>query len=253
MISIIIPFRDKVKLLENCIASILEKTERDFEVVLVDNGSQNEKTKKYLSKIAANSKIKIINYAKPFNFSAINNFAVKCATGEFLLFLNNDTEVISENWLEEMLKQFADPKVGAVGAKLLYPNGKIQHAGVKVGKNIATHQFLKMRDEDLGENNVVRQVDAVTGACMLTRKDLFLELGGFDEKNLPIAYNDVDYCLKLRERGFKTIWTPETRLFHCESVSRKSDVNLFAKLFKRQRYKQFQKEQEYMRKRWSLF
>ena len=248
-VSIIIPFRDKVDLLNRCVSSILKKsTYKNYEIILVNNDSREDETKKYLAELSKNPLIKIINYSKPFNFSAINNFAVKYATGEFLLFLNNDTEVISENWLEEMLKQFDDPRVSAVGAKLLYPNGTIQHAGVIVGKNIATHQFLGIREEDLGKNDIVRQVDAVTGACMMTKKDLFLELGGFDEKNLPIAYNDVDYCLKLREKGYEIIYTPYAKLYHHESASRTNDI--FAKIFNRKRNVEFQKEQEYMRKRW---
>ena len=250
MISIIIPFRDKVELLETCLASIFDKTKIDFEIILVDNGSQENKTKKYLDEIRGREFVKIIDYKKPFSFSAINNLVVKYASGEFVLFLNNDTEVLTKKWLEKMAKQFEDPSVGAVGVKLLYPNGTIQHAGVKVGKNIATHQFLRMKEGDLGENNIIREVDAVTGACMMTRKDIFLEMGGFDEKNLAIAYNDVDYCLRLRERGLKTIWTPEVKLFHYESASRKSDNSIFTKIFKRKRYEQFQKEQEYMKKRW---
>lgn len=253
MVSIIIPFKDKTQFLKKCIKSIFKKTSyKNYEVILVNNESKMAETIDYLRGLEDNEEIIFLDFNKPFNFSAINNFAAKQAKGDYLLFLNNDTEVISENWLEEMLKQFEDPKVGAVGAKLLYPNGTIQHAGVVVGENIATHQFLGMKENDLGENNIVRQVDAVTGACMMTRKYLFLELSGFDEENLPIAYNDVDYCLKLKERGFKIIWTPEAKLFHYESASRKSDVDIFARVFKRKRYKQFQKEQAYMKKRWHL-
>ncbi len=253
IVSIIIPFRDRVGLLRACVSSILEKsTYENFELILVNNNSQEKKTRGYLSEISKNPKVKIIDYPEPFNFSAINNFAAQKAGGEFLLFLNNDTEVISENWLEKMLKKFDDAKVGAVGAKLLYPDGTIQHAGVAVGKNIAVHQFLGMKEADLRENDVVRQVGAVTGACMMTRRDLFLELGGFDEKNLPIAYNDVDYCLRVREGEFKIMWTPEARLFHYESASRKSDISVFTKIFKRKRYKEFQNEQAYMRQRWHL-
>ena len=253
IVSIIIPFRDQVGLLRACVSSILEKsTYENFELILVNNNSQEKRTVGYLSEISKNPKVKIIDYPEPFNFSAINNFAAQQAADEFLLFLNNDTEVISENLLEKMLEPLDDPRVGAVGAKLLYADGTIQHAGVKVGKNIATHQFLGMREEDLGENDTIQEVDAVTGACMMTRRDLFLKLGGFDEKNLPIAYNDVDYCLRLRERGFKIMWTPEARLFHYESTSRKSDISVFTKIFKRKRYKEFQNEQAYMRQRWHL-
>lgn len=251
--SIIIPFRDRINLLRACVLSILEKsTYQNYEIILVDNGSKEGETKKYLLEMAKNPKVKLLDYPKPFNFSAINNFAANQAEGEYVLFLNNDTEVISQNWLEEMLKPFDDPKVGAVGAKLLYGDGTIQHAGVVVGKNVAVHQFLGIEEKDLGENDVVRVVDAVTGACLMTRKDLFLELGGFDGENLPIAYNDVDYCLRLKEKGWKIIWTPGAKLFHFESASRKSDINFFARIFRRKRYGQFKREQDYMRRRWGM-
>ncbi len=252
-ISIIIPFRDHADLLKRCVFSIVNKsTYKNYEIILVNNGSVKRSTREYLDGLSGNEKIKILDYNKPFNFSAINNYAAKFAKGEFLLFLNNDTKVISENWLEEMIKCFENEKVGAVGAKLLYPNGKIQHAGIIVGKNIAVNAFNKVDDREVGEHNSPRICDAVTGACMMTKKELFLKLGGFYEANLPIAYNDVDYCLRLKENGYLTFYTPQAKLYHLESASRKSDINIWAKFFNRKRYSQFCQEQEYMKRKWGL-
>lgn len=250
MVSIIIPFKDSADLLSKCVSSILKKTSyQNYEILLVDNGSKEEKTKEYLKSIENNKKVKILQYDRPFNFSAINNFAAKEAKGEYLLFLNNDTEVISENWIEEMLKCFEDEKVGAVGARLLYPNETIQHNGVMLEKErLAIHAFRMWKEENVLINEDASGWSAVTAACMMTRKDLFLERDGFDEKNLPIAYNDVDYCLRLRESGYKILCAQNAKLYHYESASRKSDV--LAKIFNRKRYKQFLFEQEYMRKKW---
>ncbi len=252
IVSIIIPFRDKVNFLEKCIASILKKPAyNNFNILLIDNNSKEAVTKKYLSEISKNSKVKIIDYPKSFNFSAINNFAAKEASGEHLLFLNNDTEVISENWLEEMLKCFDDEKVGAVGAKLLYPNGKIQHIGIEMHPKYGPAHTSRMSEEKNIDFSKPREVMAVTAACMMTRKDLFLKLGGFDEKNLPIAYNDVDYCLRLRERGYKIMCAPNAKLYHCESASRLSDADIFALIFRRKRHKQFIKERNYIKTKWA--
>jgi len=249
-ISIIIPYRDKVFYLKNCIESILKNScNFEYEILLINNNSIENITLQYTNSLNSLHNIRLFDYVEPFNYSAINNFAVKNAKGKFILFLNSDVKVISKNWLGNMLYLFDDSEIGVVGAKLLYPNGTIQHAGIIFGKNIATHQFLKMKAEDLGEFNIVRQVEAVTGACMMTRKNLFIDLGGFDEINLPIAYNDVDYCLRLSENGFKIIWTPEVVLYHYESATRKSDISVYTKILNRKRYKQFKREQEYMRKR----
>ncbi len=250
MISIIIPFKDNHKLLKQCIFGILEKTiYQDYEIILVDNQSREARTKKLLEELEEDDKIRILNYDKPFNFSAINNFAVKHAKGDFILFLNNDTEAISPNWLDEMLRCFEDEKAGVVGARLLYSDGTIQHCGVMLEeKRLAIHAFRMWKEADV-RVGARQEWKAVTGACMMTRKALFLRLGGFDEENLPIAYNDVDYCLRVGELGIKTICVSSIKLYHYESVSRKSDV--LARFFNRKRYLKFIKEQEYMRKRWS--
>lgn len=252
MISVVIPFKDNVHLLEKCVASILQKTSYfDYELILVDNDSKKKKTFEYLKSLKNNSKISVLQYEWLFNFSAINNFAVMHAKGEYLLFLNNDTEVISENWLEEMLKCFEDEKVGAVGAKLLYQNGKIQHIGVEMHPKhgpVHTSRLASEKDIDFSQS---RECIAVTAACMMTRKILFNKIGGFDEQNLPIAYNDVNYCLKLREKGYKIICTPFAKLYHHESASRGSDIR--KKLFDNNRYKEFLKERVYMKKKWKKY
>ncbi len=259
-ISIIIPFKDKAELLQSCIESILQKTTyQDYEIILIDNESAEKSTLEYLETLKNNFKISIHKYDKLFNFSAINNFAAKKAGGEYLLFLNNDTEVVSENWLEEMLKLFEDEKVGAVGAKLLYPNGKIQHIGVEIHPEHGPVHTARMQEEDSVDFASPRECLAVTGACLMTRKRLFLETGGFDEENLPIAYNDIDYCFKLRKLGYEIICTPFAKLFHHESASRGLDIKNSYKILKPikflkfkglQRYRQFLKEREYLRGKW---
>ncbi len=252
-ISIIIPFRDKLELLERCVRSIFERTDsREYEILLVDNQSHEEGTQRLLDTLKSDLRVSILQYDHPFNFSAINNFAAKEAKGEYLVFLNNDTEVISPNWLDAMLELAKKPDVGAVGAKLLYPDNTIQHAGVMLGTNLAVHPFSRFSQDDplfIEQCSKPREWRAVTAACMMTRKDLFLEMGGFDEENFAIAYNDVDYCLRLKkEKGLKTMWTPEAVLYHYESVSRGSDI--LAWVFNRKRHHQFKQEQDALRKKW---
>ena len=252
-LSIIIPFRDKEMVLKRCLSGILtDSSFYGFEVLLIDNRSVEPKTETLLEKLSKDRRVRVIRYDKPFNFSAINNFAAKEAKGEYLVFLNNDTEVISPNWLDAMLELAKRPDVGAVGAKMLYPDNTIQHAGVMLGPNLAVHPFSRFSQDDplfIEQCSKPREWRAVTAACMMTRKDLFLEMGGFDEENFAIAYNDVDYCLRLKkEKGLKTMWTSEAVLYHYESVSRGSDI--FAWLFNRKRHHQFKQEQDALRKKW---
>lgn len=248
-VSVVIPFRDQVGLLKKCLRSILEKTAIDsgFEIILINNQSEKKETEIFLEKIKNRENIFVLEYDAQFNFSAMNNLASKKAKGKYLLFLNNDTEVISENWIDAMLCQFEDPSIGVVGAKLLYPDGTIQHAGIGIKNGDVSHSFGKLMDSDDPEDlfNKMRESDAVTAACMMTRKELFEELGGFDEINLPIAYNDVDYCFKVREKGLKVIYTPEAKLYHYESATRGSDIFL-----KPKRYKKFLQERAFLRARW---
>ncbi len=251
-ISIIIPFRDQVKILKKCVGSILNKTEYDnFEIILVDNQSKEKLTKNFLESIKNNPKLKILKYNKPFNFSAINNFAVKKARGEYLLFLNNDTEVINKEWLSAMVEHVQREEVGAVGAKLIYPNDTIQHAGIIMGLGIAGHAFKHMSINENGyffQSNVIKNYNAVTAACMLTKKKLFESIGGFNEKNLAVAYNDVEYCLRVRKLGYLIVYTPYSKLYHYESLSRGNDNDLKHSNLKK--YKRVIAEREYIRKRW---
>ena len=171
--------------------------------------------------------MRILPYPGPFNFSAVNNHAVNEAAGELVLLLNNDVNVINSTWLQEMASHAVRPGIGAVGAKLLYPDGTIQHGGITVGVGgVAGHQYLHRCGGDIGyfgHLKLVRSVTAVTGACLMLRRQAYLEVGGLDEVSLPIAFNDIDLCLKLVARGYRNVWTPYAELYHEESVSRGSD------------------------------
>ncbi|MEA3222468.1 MAG: glycosyltransferase family 2 protein [Thermodesulfobacteriota bacterium] len=223
-VSIIIPFKDQSEVLKKCVSSIVEKTKyREYEIVLIDNQSEKEETFEYLDTIKDNSSFRILAYDKPFNFSAINNYAVSQVDSEYIVLLNNDTEVISPDWIENML-EFAQRKdVGAVGALLYYPNDTIQHAGVIVGLGgVAAHahkHFNKDSRGYFGRIKLVHNLSAVTAACLMTKKSIFKEVDGFDV-NFTHAFNDVDYCLKIRERGYLIVYAPYAELYHHESISR---------------------------------
>lgn len=240
-VAIIIPFRDKSAILKRCLQSIFKKTTyKKYKIYLINNDSREAETREYLKSLSQNVKIEILNFPGEFNFSAINNFAVKNIKENLLLFLNNDTEVLNPDWLSEMVSHIERAEVGAVGAKLLFPGNTIQHAGIVLGINgTFGHAFKHLPEESEGYMSqlvVTRNCSAVTGACLLTKKDLFWEVGGFDEKNLKIAFNDVDYCLKIREKGFLIVYTPFATLYHHESLSRIDREN--------------QQEKDFMRKKW---
>ncbi|HEU0048578.1 MAG TPA: glycosyltransferase family 2 protein, partial [Nitrososphaera sp.] len=228
MVSIIIPIRDKVELLKKCIESIQHKTDYDnWETLVVDNQSVEPETHSYLDQIQSDERIKIIRYDKPFNYSALNNFAVQYAQGEVLALLNNDVEVIAEEWLTEMVSHAMRSGIGAVGAKLLYSNGMVHHAGVIIGiGGVAghAHKYLKGDDHGYCHRAVVTQnLSAVTGACLVVRKNCYLEVGGLNEADLAVAFNDIDFCLRLRDAGYENLFTPYAQLFHHESISRGHD------------------------------
>ena len=173
--------------------------------------------------------IKLIEWNKPFNYSAVNNYAVKYSTGEVLLFCNNDTEVINPDWIEHMLEHAIRKEVGAVGAKLYYPGNTIQHAGIILGVgNITGHShrcFTQESNGYFGRLKVVQNISVVTGACLMIRKDVFEELEGFDER-FVLAFNDIDLCMKLREKGYLIIFTTYAELYHLESKTRGCDNTL---------------------------
>lgn len=247
-ISIIVPFRDSPELLARCLDSILnQSTYSFFEIIGVSNQSQEPATIAMMEDYQhQDTRIRFLHYDQPFNFSAINNFAVNLTQGEHILLLNNDTEVITPDWLETLLEHSQRPEVGVVGAKLYYPNDTVQHAGIIVGIcGIAGHSHKCLDRNDPGYFNrldVIQNVSAVTGACMMVKKALYQALGGLDEINLPIAFNDVDFCLRLREQGYLNVFTPYCELYHHESRSR----GLETTPDKQQR---FQQECHYLRQR----
>ncbi|MBF0476863.1 MAG: glycosyltransferase, partial [Deltaproteobacteria bacterium] len=248
MVSIIIPFKNKQEYLERCLDSIKAKTDYDhYEILLINNGSDDPATLDYLDGLKGRDHIRMFNYAGPFNFSAINNWAVARAAGEHVLFLNNDTEVTAGEWLRALLEHSQRPEVGAVGAKLLYPDNRIQHGGVVLGLGgIAGHPHKYLPADDpgyFGQLSVIRNFSALTAACLMMRRRVFDEMGGFDERNLSIAFNDVDLCLRIREKGYYIIYTPFALLYHHESVSRGYEDTP-------EKAKRFQVEIDYMRRRW---
>lgn len=252
LVSIIIPTKDKPLLIKKCILSILNRTAyKNYEIIVVDNNSTDTKAINFLKLMESKfSKIKVFKYNKEFNYSAINNWAAGLASGEIICFLNNDTEVISRNWLSEMASQAIRPDVGCVGAMLYYKNKYIQHGGVVVGMHgLADHAFSglkKNRSNDyFNYLYSIRNLMAVTGAALMVRKQVFVEVGGFDSRNLKIAFNDVDLCLKIFSKGYFNIWTPYAELYHHESATRGPDSgnSLNAKI-------RDQKEISYMKKKW---
>ncbi|NLG02445.1 MAG: glycosyltransferase family 2 protein [Clostridia bacterium] len=229
-ISILIPNKDHVNDLRRCIESILERTSyHDYEIIIIENNSQEQETFQCYEAYKEHPCIRVVEYQGAFNYSAINNFGASFATGEYLVLLNNDTEVITRNWLEEMLMYAQRKDVGAVGCMLYYEDYSIQHAGIVIGLGAhrsAGHTHYKMMKENLGYMGrlcYAQNVTAVTGACMMTRKSYFDEIGGLSE-SYAVALNDVDYCLRLREQGYVNIFTPFAELFHYESKSRGSDL-----------------------------
>jgi len=250
LVSIIIPTKNAKKLVHTCISTLYQITAyRNFEVILIDNGSEDKSAVDLFSELSEQyENLQVIRDDHPFNFSALNNQAARYAHGEFLLFLNNDTEIIHPEWLSEMVSVAIQEKVGAVGAKLIYRDGRVQHAGVLLGlgpDRVAGHMHHEVPRHFFGYFSraiLTQEVSAVTAACMLVKKKLYDYLGGFDER-LGIAFNDVDLCLRLRQAGYRNIWTPHALLYHHESLSRGSDKSDT----KRAR---LASEAEYMRERW---
>jgi GT2 family glycosyltransferase len=246
-VSIIVPTKDQRDLLSRCVDGILNRTRyRKLQVLIVDNRSEKPATHAYLGEIAADPRVRVIRYDEPFNFSLVNNWAATQATGEVLLFLNNDTEVIGPDWLRHLVANACRCEVGAVGAKLLYPSGRVQHGGVILGMGgVGGHFHLGCQRHDPGyfSRAVLQQnLSAVTAACIAMRRTVFDEIGGFNG-DLRVAFNDVELCLRIRQRGYLIVWTPLAELYHHESASRGSDL-LSA------RHQEFSQEVEYMRMNW---
>jgi len=237
-ISIIIPNKDEVPSLKKCINSILNKsTYKNYEIIIVENNSKNKNTFKYYDELSKNEKIRVIKWDKEFNYSAINNFGVKHATGEYILLLNNDVEVITNNWMEEMLMHAQRKEVGIVGVKLYYPDNSVQHCGVILGVGgIADHLGKEASRYDVGHLGrlcVTQNLSAVTAACLMIKKSIYEEVGGLSEE-FVVAYNDVDLCMKVRQKGYLIVLNPFAELYHYESKSRgmentEEKVNRFIK------------------------
>ncbi len=246
-VSIIIPNKDQKEILERCIESIIQKTDyKNYEIIIVENNSTTNEIFEYYKTIEQRENIRVVIWKDKFNYSAINNFGVRYANGEYLLFLNNDIEVIRENWLSEMLANVQRKEVGIVGAKLLYPDNMVQHAGVIIGMGgIAGHPLSRHPADDCGyfARGIIQQnLNAVTAACMLTKKEVYEKVNGFEEK-LAVAFNDIDLCLKVRKAGYLIVYDPEALLYHHESISRGKEDTL-------EKRNRFEGEVDYMAKKW---
>ncbi len=249
LISIVIANKDHAGDLRRCLDSVFEKSTYDnFEVIIVENGSTEKSILDYYEELKENERVKIVTFEGPFNYSAVNNLGVSQAKGEYVLLLNNDTQVITVNWMEELLMYAQRPDVGAVGAKLYYGDKTIQHAGVVLGlgaHRTAGHSHYGQHRDNLGYMGrlcYAQNVSAVTGACLMVKKALFLQAGGLSEE-FAVSLNDVDFCLKLREMGLLNVFTPFAELYHFESLSRGLDDA-------GQKAERYNKESERFREKW---
>ena len=247
LVSIIIPNKDAKEDLEKCIQSILEKSSyTNYEILIVENNSTGEEIFSYYKELSENSRIRLLRWKREFNYSAINNYGAKKAKGDYLLFLNNDTEVISPDWIEEMLGFCQRPDTGIVGARLYFGNNTVQHAGTVIGiGGIAGHMFTDMPRERSGYMHkaaIIQDLSAVTAACMMVKRQVFDEVQGFEEQ-LSVAFNDVDFCLRVREKQYLVVYDPYVELYHYESKSRGAEDS-------KEKVHRFQSEIEFMRCRW---
>lgn len=248
LVSILIPTRNALPLVKRCIESLVAVTTyRRYEIILIDNGSDDPEALRYFKSLQDSGMATVMRDDRPFNYSALNNAATRLAKGELILLLNNDTECVDGEWLSEMVSHAVRPEVGCVGAKLLYPDGNIQHVGVIMGVGgVAGHAFVGMSPETQGyfsRAKLLQAISGVTAACLLVKREIYDAVGGLDEVNLPVAYNDVDFCLKVVELGYRNILTPFSVLYHHESATRGSD-------FDSENIKRYRKEFDHMRKRW---
>lgn len=241
LVSIIIPTKDGLDYLSKCVNGVLSKTDYDnFEVIIVDNNSEKKETFDYFREISKDARVRILKYENKFNYSKINNYAVGEAKGEIIALLNNDIEVINSDWLTEMVGHALRKEIGAVGARLYYADDTVQHAGVFLGyRNLAGHLFRYSSRHWMGiwaRSVLVQNFSAVTAACMVLRRNLFLEVGGFDEEKFTVTFNDVDLCLRIYEKGYRNVYTPYAELYHFESKTRGTLA--------------YQCEEDYFSKRW---
>ncbi|OED35521.1 hypothetical protein AB833_30360 [Chromatiales bacterium (ex Bugula neritina AB1)] len=248
LVSIIIPTRDGLEILSQCVHSILTRTHyANYEIIIVDNNSKAQQTHEYFSKIGQRDNVRIIPYAEEFNYSAINNYAVSQANGTVVTLLNNDVEVISDEWLCEMVANALRPSIGCVGAKLLYKNNMVQHAGVILGIGGVAGHAHKYFDADsagyFSRLHLTQNMSAVTAACLTVKKSTYEAAGGLNESDLKVAFNDVDFCLRVQALGLRNLWTPYALLYHHESLSRgREDTH--------EKQVRFSSEALFMQKKW---
>lgn len=248
LVSIIVPTRDRVGLLRQCVDSIVEKTTYPcYEIVIVDNQSAEQETLDYFASLTDHPLVRVLRHDGPFNYSRINNDAVAACKGSMVCLLNNDIEVITPEWLDEMVSQAVRPEIGAVGAMLYYPNDTIQHAGVVTGiRGVASHAYSGMQrgyPGYMGRARLVQAMSAVTAACLLVRREVYEQVGGLDE-SLAVAFNDIDFCLRVGQAGYRNLWTPFAELYHHESASRGYEDTP-------EKQERFRSEIRFMRKRWA--
>ncbi len=253
-VSILIPNKDNIKLLRNCINSILNLTTyQNYEIVIIENNSKDQETFKYYEKISQNEKIKILNYTKDnpdkkeFNYSSLINYGVEKVDGEYILQLNNDTKLLTPNWLEIFIGYAQNEDIGAVGARLYFEDKSIQHAGIAYGlSGIAGNLLVNLpygKHAYFGREAATRNVSAVTGACLFSRKDVYEKVNYMDEQSFKVAFNDVDFCLKILEKGYRIVYNPYVELMHYESKSRGYEMS-------KEKEERFEKESNNFKQKW---
>ena len=249
LVSLLIPTRDMLMVLEPCLRSILDKTTfQNYEIIILDNESVEPATLEYLERIQGeDARVRVLPYHHPFNYSAINNYGVQHAKGDVVGLINNDIEVISPGWLTEMVSHAIRPEIGCVGAKLYYKDETIQHAGVILGlRGVAGHSHKCYLREESGyfqRLKILQNLSAVTAACLVVRKSIYQQVGGLEEEGLTVAFNDVDFCLKVREAGYRNLWTPYAELYHHESKSRGEEDTP-------EKVARFNEETEFIKNKW---
>jgi len=254
-VSIVIPTRNQARLLSLCLDSIVRVTEYpEYEIILVDNGTDDRAAMRLLAEWGKRPNVRVLSAPGPFNYSALNNLAVESSQGSILCLMNNDIEAIDPGWMREMVSQALRPGIGAVGAKLLYPDGTLQHGGIILGVGgsgdtvgVASLAYKGVDSTFIATNPRLRAVQsycAVTAACLVVRKSIYERVSGFDSKHLAVTYNDVDFCLRVEEAGYANLWTPFATLVHHESVSRGRDASS-------KNRERFARERGYMLERWN--
>ena len=247
LVSIVIPNKDEISTLKKCLESVWEiSTYKNIEILIVENNSEKQETFEYYKKIDGKRNVRVLYWKEAFNYSKINNFGISHAKGEYIICLNNDMEVIAPDWIEELLGHCQRAEVGIAGARLYYPDNTIQHAGVVIGMGgVAGSMFVgldRRRTGYLHKPGIQQDLSAVTAACMMVKKNVFQEVHGFEEK-LAVAFNDVDFCLKVREKGYLVVYDPYAELYHYESKTRGAEDT-------KEKVKRFQGEIQYMKEKW---